>query len=92
MPTRWRCAYPVYGWCIVLAVVDPAALRLPGLRLVHCSDRCRPGGATLTRPTVVALFWPLSTRRRCAYPAYGWCIVLAVVDPVALRLPGLRLL
>ncbi|MFL7844829.1 hypothetical protein AAD048_22065 [Raoultella ornithinolytica] len=72
----WRYAYPAYGWCIVLAVVDPVALRLPGLRLVHCSGRCRPGGAALTRPTVGALFWPLSTRWRYAYPAYGWCIVL----------------
>ncbi|WP_221899257.1 hypothetical protein, partial [Raoultella ornithinolytica] len=72
---RWRYAYPAYGWCIVLAVVDPVALRLPGLRLVHCSSvvdpvalrlpglrlvhcsgRCRPGGATLTRPTVRASF------------------------------------
>ncbi|MEB7944457.1 hypothetical protein NGI05_25055, partial [Raoultella ornithinolytica] len=91
LSTRRRCAYPAYGWCIVLTVADPVALRLPGLRLLHCSGRCRPGGAALTRPTVGALFWPLSTRWRCAYPAYGCCIVLAVVDPAALRLPGLRL-
>ncbi|WP_157721028.1 hypothetical protein [Raoultella ornithinolytica] len=51
-----------------------------GFLLPRSVSRCRgvaaPGGATLTRPTVGALFWPLSTRWRCAYPAYGWCIVL----------------
>ncbi|EPS7978856.1 hypothetical protein ACVHUI_001238 [Raoultella planticola] len=41
--------------------------------LVRCLGVTAPGGATLTRPTVGALFW----RRRYADPAYGWCIVLA---------------
>ncbi|WP_213894418.1 hypothetical protein, partial [Raoultella ornithinolytica] len=44
----WRYAYPAYGWCIVLAVVDPVALRLPGLRCVHRFAFCRPGKRSAT--------------------------------------------
>jgi len=55
----------------------------------RCLGVTAPGGATLTRPTVGALFWPAalrwpglrlvrcSGRRRYADPAYGWCVVLA---------------
>jgi len=110
---RMRCAYPAYGWGLVLwwgfagcaALIRPtgvlglrfcrvdkrsASAMPPGRRAVFAWGGALPDALRLSGLRVGFGFMMGVCRMRCAYPAYGWGLVLWWGLSDALRLSGLR--